>query len=93
MVVAAIRTERYLGQLVQAEHSLAVGGAVATPVHQLLQLQGHLVVSGRYHGKGRQAAGGGRWRGRERERFGFSFMKFFSRDSEKKKKTPQDEEF
>lgn len=58
---AAIETERYLGQLIEAEHSLAVGGAVATLVHQLLQLQADLVVRGRLHGEGRQAAGGGRW--------------------------------
>lgn len=56
-----METERYLGQLVEAEHSLAVGGAVATLVHQRLQLQGHLVVKGRQHSEGRQAAGGGRW--------------------------------
>lgn len=55
----AIETERYLGQLVEAEHSLAVGGTVATLVHQLLQLQGDLVVKWRQHGEGRQAAGRG----------------------------------
>lgn len=71
-VAATTETERYLGELVEAEHSFAVGGAVATLVDQLLQLQAYLVVKGWEHGVGRQAAGGGCWevcvREREKER-------------------------
>lgn len=54
-----MRGERYLGELVQAEDLFAVVGAVATLIHQLLELQGDLVAGERQHRKRRQAADGG----------------------------------
>ena len=53
-------TGRYLGELVEAEDLFAVVVAVATLIHQSLELDGDLVV--REHHEGQQAADGGSWR-------------------------------
>lgn len=57
----------YLGELVEAEDLFAVVVAMATLIHQSLELDGDLVVREGEHHEGQQAAEGGswrRWRGR-----------------------------
>lgn len=59
----------YLGELVEAEDLFAVVVAMATLIHQSLELDGDLVVREREHHEGQQAADGGswrRWRGRRK---------------------------
>lgn len=60
-------TARYLGELVEAEDLFAVAAAVATLIHQFLELSGDLVVGEGEHHEGQQAADGGSWRRKDGE--------------------------
>lgn len=57
-----MNTSGYLGELVQAEDLFAVVVAVATLIHQLLELDGDLDVGEGEHHEGHQAADRGSWR-------------------------------
>lgn len=57
-----MNTSGYLGELVQAENLFAVVVAVTTLIHQLLELDGNLIVGEGEHHEGHQAADRGSWR-------------------------------
>lgn len=57
-----MNTSGYLGELVQAEDLFAVVVAVATLIHQLLELDSDLAVREGEHHEGHQAADRGSWR-------------------------------